>query len=75
MGGLGMFDSMARPFYENLYAALTEGAPLAVPISDVRLQIAVIEECHRQNPLPRMAKVGAAMDGVSADPLPRRRLP
>jgi scyllo-inositol 2-dehydrogenase (NADP+) len=52
-GGLGMFDTMAKQFYENLHAALTEGAPLAVPIEHVRLQIAVIEECHRQNPLPR----------------------
>ena len=55
-GGLGMFDTMARPFYENLHAALTEGAPLAVPMEHVRLQIAVIEECHRQAPLPRMRR-------------------
>ncbi|OHD67985.1 MAG: oxidoreductase [Spirochaetes bacterium RBG_13_68_11] len=51
--GLSLFDTMAKPFYENLHAALTEGAPLAVPMEHVRLQIAVIEECHRQAPLPR----------------------
>jgi scyllo-inositol 2-dehydrogenase (NADP+) len=51
--GLTMFDTMAKPFYENLHAALTRGMPLAVPMEHVRLQIAVIEECHRQNPLSR----------------------
>lgn len=50
-----LFDDMAEAFYRNLYAALTEGAPLAVPLEHVRLQIAVIEECHRQNPLSKMA--------------------
>ena len=53
--GPTMFDTMAKPFYENLHAALTQGAPLAVTMDHVRLQIAVIEECHRQNPLPRRA--------------------
>jgi predicted dehydrogenase len=53
-GDLDMFDTMAKSFYENLHAALTEGAPLAVPMEHVRLQIAVIEECHRQNPMSRL---------------------
>ncbi|MBP6965593.1 MAG: Gfo/Idh/MocA family oxidoreductase [Armatimonadetes bacterium] len=47
------FGYMARQFYGNLYDALTEGAPLAVPPEQVRRQIEVIEECHRQNPLPK----------------------
>jgi predicted dehydrogenase len=51
--GLNLFDTMAKAFYENLHAALTSGAPLAVPMEHVRRQIAVIEECHRQNPLSR----------------------
>ncbi len=51
--GPNLFDSMAGPFYRNLHAALTDGAPLAVKPAEVRLQIAVIEECHRQNPLDR----------------------
>ena len=49
------FGWMARQFYGNLYDALTKGAPLAVPPEQVRRQIEVIEECHRQNPLSRMA--------------------
>lgn len=54
-GGLNLFDTMAKSFYENLHAVLTEGAPLAVPLDHVRLQVAVIEECHKQNPLERMS--------------------
>jgi len=50
-----MFPTMARAFYSNLYDALTRGAPLEVTPQQVRRQIAVIEECHRQSPLPRMA--------------------
>jgi len=37
-------------FYEMLYAALTEGKPLVVTPEQVRQQIAVMEECFRQNP-------------------------
>lgn len=49
-----LFDSMAGKFYRNLYDALLNGAPLEVPVAHVRQQIAVIEECHRQNPLSRL---------------------
>ena len=47
-----LFNSMAVRFYNNLYDALTTGAALAIPPEQVLQQIAVIEECHRQNPLP-----------------------
>jgi len=49
-----LFGSMAARFYDNLYEALVSGAPLAVPPEHVRQQVAVIEECHRQNPLSRL---------------------
>jgi predicted dehydrogenase len=49
-----LFAYMARQFYTHLYATLTQGAPLVVTPAQVRRQIAVIEECHRQNPLPRL---------------------
>jgi len=48
-----LFSSMAFRFYSNLYDAITSGAALAVTPEQVCQQIAVIEECHRQNPLPR----------------------
>ncbi len=48
--GVGLFDSMSRSFYSMLYRTLTEGAPLEITPQQVRRQIAVIEECQRQNP-------------------------
>jgi len=49
-----LFSSMSAMFYADLYRALTEGADLEVTAQQVRQQIAVIEECHRQNPLSRL---------------------
>lgn len=49
-------DVMAKSFYTNLHEALVEGSPLAVKLEEVRRQIEVIEECHRQNPLPPLGK-------------------
>lgn len=49
-----LFDTMAGKYYRNLYAALTEGAEMTVKPQQVRRQIAVMEECHRQCPLSRL---------------------
>ena len=49
-----LFMSMSDTYYGKLYATLTEGAPLAIHPDQVRRQIEVIEECHRQAPLPRL---------------------
>ena len=38
-------------YYEMLYGHMVNGAPLEVTPQQVRQQIAVIEECHRQNPM------------------------
>ncbi|MCL6445793.1 MAG: Gfo/Idh/MocA family oxidoreductase [Alicyclobacillus sp.] len=48
--GRDLFLTMAHAYYRMLYAALTEGAPLTVTPEQVRQQIAVMEECFRQNP-------------------------
>jgi scyllo-inositol 2-dehydrogenase (NADP+) len=48
--GEGLFDVMSKAFYDMLYRSLTEGVPLEVTPQQVRQQIAVIEECQRQNP-------------------------
>jgi predicted dehydrogenase len=45
-----LFDAMSAVFYRRLHRALTAGAPLQITPEQVRRQIAVIEECHRQNP-------------------------
>lgn len=47
-----LFFAAGEPFYVRLHESLAEGRPLAVTPAQVRRQIAVIEECHRQNPLP-----------------------
>ena len=41
---------MSRSYYSMIYKTLTTGAPLEITPQQVRQQIAVIEECHRQNP-------------------------
>ncbi len=49
-----LFKTISQGFYDMLYKTLTEDAPLEITLEQVRQQIAVIEECHRQNPLSKM---------------------
>lgn len=44
---------LQRVFYEQLFDTIANGAPLVVTPQQIRQQIAIIEECHRQNPLPQ----------------------
>lgn len=44
-------------YYQTIYDALTKGAPLVVTLDQVKRQIRVIEECHRQNPFPKTVKI------------------
>jgi len=44
------FMSMGSRFYRNLYNHITKGEPLVVTPDQVRQQVAVIEEAHRENP-------------------------
>ncbi len=46
------FDTAVRLYYDNIYAHLTEGAPLIIQPEKIARQIALMEEVHRQNPLP-----------------------
>ena len=48
-----MFQVMSKAIYGNLYDALTKDAALVVTMDQVRRQVAVIEECHRQNQAAR----------------------
>ena len=45
-----LYENMAQQFYAQLYEALTKDAPLEVKPEHIRQQIAVIEECFKQNP-------------------------
>jgi len=51
-----LFGTMAAQFYGHLYKTLAGGAPLVITPQQVRRQIAVIEEAHRQNPMSRLKK-------------------
>ena len=46
------FDVAVKAYYDNIYAHLTEGAELVIKPEKIAQQIAVIEEVHRQNPMP-----------------------
>ena len=50
------FDHWGTGYYENIYEAITKGAPLEVTLEQVKRQVRVIEECHRQNPFPKLEK-------------------
>ncbi len=47
------FQVTSKGFYDNIYAVLVNGAKPAIEHGQVRRQIAVIEECFKQNKLPR----------------------
>ncbi len=49
-----LFQAIATYYYRQLHAHITEGKPFEITVEQVRRQIAVIEECHRQNPLSRL---------------------
>ncbi len=48
------FKYMSKMFYNNIYDVLTGKGKLVVTPRQVRTQIAVIEQCHRQNRLPKI---------------------
>ena len=50
------FQYNSMLFYNNIYDVLVNNAELVVKPDQVRRQIAAIEECHRQNPLPKRNK-------------------
>ena len=42
--------NLTQAYYDQLYQTLTVGTPMEVTVAMARRQIAVIEECQRQNP-------------------------
>jgi hypothetical protein len=55
-GKSNLFGTMSQQYYADLYKTLAEGAPLVITPEQVRQQIAVIEKCHRQNPLSKLGE-------------------
>ena len=52
------FAFMSKAYYEHVYAVLREGAKAQITPQQARVQVAVIEECHRQNPLSKLPRNG-----------------
>lgn len=52
------FETMTAEYYEMIYRTLTEGVPLEITHDEVRQQVAVIQECLRQNPLSKLDSEG-----------------
>ncbi|MHB0856408.1 MAG: Gfo/Idh/MocA family protein [Anaerolineae bacterium] len=53
-----LFGTAVKAFYDHLYQVYTSGADWEVTLPQVRQQIAVMEECHRLNPLSRLTEQG-----------------
>lgn len=51
MRGANWFDGIVPAFYDDLHAVLVQGRPRSIRLDQVRRQVAVLEEAHRQNPL------------------------
>lgn len=45
-----LFQTISSGYYTMLHKALTEGKPMEVTLEQVRQQVWVIEQCHKQNP-------------------------
>ena len=46
------FDSGTKLYYDNIYDHLVNGAPLVIRPEKIVQMIAIMEEVHRQNPMP-----------------------
>lgn len=55
-------DDWGIDYYKNIYDAITVGTPVIIQLSQVRRQIAIIEECHRQNPLTKTVVIPDGID-------------
>nr|MDD6336575.1 Gfo/Idh/MocA family oxidoreductase [bacterium] len=49
-----IFHTATHQLYQTVIAAVKEGKPLVVTPEQVRLQIAIMAECHEQSPLSRL---------------------
>ena len=52
------FRYMSKCFYDHIYKVLRQDVPLFITPKQVRVQAAVMEECHRQNRLSKLPRKG-----------------
>lgn len=53
---IASYEIAVKSFYDNIASVIRDGSEPIITLPQVRRQIAVLEECHRQNPLPRKYK-------------------
>lgn len=52
------FRYMSRCYYDHIYKVIRRGAPLFITPEQVGVQAAVMEACHKQNPLSKLPPKG-----------------
>ena len=50
----GTMNFWGECYYKQVYDALVNGRKMEINLDQVKTQIRIIEECHRQNPFPRL---------------------
>jgi scyllo-inositol 2-dehydrogenase (NADP+) len=50
-----LFQTLSGAFYNNVHEVILKKAQPVVTLAQVRRQVAALEACHRQNPLPKLA--------------------
>ena len=53
----GTFEDRTANYYIMLYKHMVAGGEMIVKLSEVKKQIAIIEECHNQTKLEKFIKV------------------
>ena len=51
------FDCWGTDYYKDIYEGIVNGSPIEVKLEQVKRQVRIIEECHRQNPAPKFVEV------------------
>jgi hypothetical protein len=69
---LPSYEIARKLFYDNIHDVLTGRGELIITLPQVRRQIAILQEAHRQNPLPRRYAAWIPGRGPVRDGLRRR---
>ena len=51
------FDCWGTDYYKDIYEGIINGSPIEVKLEQVKRQVRIIEECHRQNPAEKFVEV------------------
>ena len=51
------FDCWGTDYYKDIYEGFVNGSPIEVKLEQVKRQVRIIEECHRQNPAEKFVEV------------------